>query len=292
MAPQGPQHKNWTFTVFFQDEAVEKDWFKKLEDIVDYACYGRELCPETKREHFQGYIQFKNRKRMSALKVLHPTAHWEIARGTDQSNYDYCSKDGVFTEIGTRIPVAAAAGKERYKRSRELAEAGDFDAIDDDIYIRCYSSLRCIHKDKRRKLPDLEAPCGLWIWGSSGSGKSKMAREIGAESMYFKMPDKWWDGYCDEDTVIIDDLDQTHVSMAYWLKIFADRYAFPVHVKNGGLFIRPKRIIVTSQYPIEEIWTDDETVSALRRRFEVKHLGGLKSTGNGTVDTFIQLTAN
>lgn len=40
--------------------------------------------------------------------------------------------------------------------------------------------------------------------------------------------------------------------------------------------IRPKRIFVTSNFSIEEIWEKDVDVEALRRRFQVIHMTDLE----------------
>jgi hypothetical protein len=59
------------------------------------------------------------------------------------------------------------------------------------------------------------------------------------------------------------------------LKEWSDHYPFQAEVKGSSMVIRPKIFVVTSQYKIEDIFTDPETVSALQRRFQVTRFGGL-----------------
>jgi len=82
---------------------------------------------------------------------------------------------------------------------------------------------------------------------------------------------KWWDKYDGEENVLIEDIDTTHSYMGFHLKIWADKYAFPVEVKNSGDLIRPKRIVVTSNYPIRTIFPDPSIHEPLERRFKVIH---------------------
>lgn len=94
----------------------------------------------------------------------------------------------------------------------------------------------------------------LWYWGDSGSGKSLRARE--GQDYYSKMPSKWWDGYNGQSTVIVDDLDPSHEYIGYHLKIWADHYSFNAEIKGGAINIRPKSIIVTSNYHPKDIFKD------------------------------------
>lgn len=56
--------------------------------------------------------------------------------------------------------------------------------------------------------------------------------------------------------------------MGYHLKIWGDRYAFIAETKGSSRYIRPQRIIVTSNYHPKDIWTDDTTLGPILRRFK------------------------
>jgi hypothetical protein len=83
---------------------------------------------------------------------------------------------------------------------------------------------------------------------------------------------KWWDGYYNQENVIIDDFDKYMKGQAYWLKIWGDRYAFPAEIKGSSAMIRPKVICITSQYHPCDIWDDSETLEAIRRRFKMIYM--------------------
>jgi len=154
----------------------------------------------------------------------------------------------------------------RYQDAWDLAKAGDIESIDADIRVRLYSSIRRIEKDYMPDVARLDAPCGTWIYGVSGAGKSRAVLDAYPQ-LYPKPRNNWWDGYQREDVVLLDDVDKFDVALGGKLKHWADCYPFIGENKGGSLKIRPKKFFVTSQYTIEQIWGDQETREALNRRF-------------------------
>jgi len=70
----------------------KEEWFKNSE--FKYAIFGREICPETKKPHLQGFVSCHKTKLLTQMKKLFPDGfcHLEIAQGTPKHNKDYCSK--------------------------------------------------------------------------------------------------------------------------------------------------------------------------------------------------------
>lgn len=70
----------------------------------------------------------------------------------------------------------------------------------------------------------------------------------------------------------MDDISPFDVKMASDIKNWADRYGRCLETKGGATTDQYEKFIITSQYSIEQIWTDEETRDAMNRRFEVIHM--------------------
>jgi len=124
------------------------------------------------------------------------------------------------------------------------------------------------------KIPDsIPVLKNEWIWGKTGLGKSSTARKENP-GFYIKSHNKWWLGYKGEDCVILDDISRSEANwLGEHLKQWADHYPFPSETKGDGMVIRPKKIVVTSNYSIDDLWGHDEDLcDALKRRFKVRHI--------------------
>ena len=75
---------NWAVTAYGEDILTIED-ASGFPAFVKKVFGGREVCPTTQREHFQGHIQCFTQQRMSAIKKWLPRAHLEVARNVQAS---------------------------------------------------------------------------------------------------------------------------------------------------------------------------------------------------------------
>jgi len=261
----------WCFTLNNPDNTVDN--YEKIQTDAAYLIVGKEVGEEG-TPHHQGYVYFKTKKSLKQMKVYVPRAHWETQKGSFEQAIEYCKKDEDFIEFGTP-PMSkkrkGECGKEFWDDVKKKAKAGQLDEIDSKVFVTHFNTLTKIATKYAPMPPDLDYPiCGEWFYGPTRTGKSRTAREENPGA-YLKKCTKWWDNYQEQDSVIIEDFDKQHAYLGPELKVWGDRYAFPAEVKGGQINLRPKKIIVTSNWHPNEIWTDHQTLGPILERFTLRH---------------------
>lgn len=118
-----------------------------------------------------------------------------------------------------------------------------------------------------KKPEPLSTVCGLWIYGDTGTGKTHSV-VMQHPDRYIKPLNKWWDGYQGEDVVHLDEVAPDHAKwMAPFLKKWADRWPFDAETKGSAIQIRPRLVVVTSNYSLLEMGFQENDLPALQRRF-------------------------
>lgn len=269
---QTPQAKCWCYTLNNPKAPIQFN-----ESTMTYLVYGEEKGKEGTFHH-QGFVVFKQQKRLSNMKDINGSAHWEIKspKSTFAQASEYCKKDGKYYEFGI-LPEEPRikgndANKSKWREINDKAKSGDLDWIDEKypkVFNQSYKNIKQMKVDYMKRKPNLPDVCGIWIYGKSGVGKTHILSEVYPDAYLKRAQNKWFDAYQQEDVVALDDLDDTHAYMGYELKKLADKYCYMVEVKNSSMYIRPSKCVVTSQYTIAEIWKNDpRTVEALKRRFQ------------------------
>jgi len=191
----------------------------------------------------------------------------------------YCGKDEGRREgpLEHGLPPASKAVKgDTKERNKLILEYGLSKAIEDglvpiDRAHHVQKGINLYHGLKSNPVTQ-DILHNEWHWGPTGTGKSRPLREKYPDA-YIKDTNMWWDNYQGEETVIIEDLGPKMINPQK-MKVWGDHYPFAAEGKGYSMRIRPKRILVTSNWTIEECYPEPQDYTAIRRRFAVHHHPG------------------
>lgn len=275
--------RNFCFTLNNYLE-TDEDILKNLQisGRAKYLLYGKETAPSTGTKHLQGFVVFPSLKNLPAVVAELPRgAHVEVCRGNVQDNVKYCKKGGDFVEMGAAPADKRKETMEEWALAKKQAEEGKFDDIRPDFYCRYLHNWEMIRQRKlqKQKLEWLPAVCGEWWWGVSGAGKSWKARAENPGA-FIHTRTHWWNGYDGQDVVIMDEMTPDFARMMRChLCEWADIYPFNAEIKNSMQFIRPKKVIVISNFSPEECFPLAKDLEAIRRRYKVTHFSQVYRAG-------------
>lgn len=249
----------WVFTKQEHDNAPEYD-----EKKHKYLLYGKETAPTTGKEHLQGYVVFKHPQRLKTLKKWLPGAHLEVAKGSAQQNYTYCTKEGDFVEFGTLPKQGKRTDVEKLvelaKQRKRPREAWEEEPV---AYFKFHKHYRHVfNMELYKETKDFRHVKVIVLWGPLGFGKSRIAHEADPH-LYTLFSEKplWFDGYCGEKTLLIDDF-CGGIEYLQLLRLL-DGYRMQCPVKGGSTWACWDTVYITSNTPPDAWYIE---YSALQRR--------------------------
>jgi hypothetical protein len=221
-------NRDWCFTAWNEPQFNEK---------MRYMVYGEELCPKTNKLHYQGFVMFKLQHRLKKTKELLECGvetHIEPRRGTRDQARNYCMKDNKYKEFGQFEPFSK---EQLFKQPIPYIKENH-----PEFYCRYYKGLERL-QDKGEKWRNIEVK---YIWGCSGSGKTRMIMEM--DNVYkIDPPYKWWDGYEGEDILLIDDFQEGQVERGYLLNLL-DGYRMRLETKGSHTWAKWTKVFITSNF--------------------------------------------
>lgn len=259
----------------------ERDELFLLRLPYTYLCWGEEICPTTKRHHYQGFVYLKDAKTFTAMRKVMEGRHIEIAKTINEA-IEYCKgdytnihgkykpKNEVFNEYGK--PPSQGKRTDIHKTLSAIKE-GSYTMRDIVSTATSYQSVRMAEvrlkyfEPARNWLPEV-----YWFYGPSGTGKTKAAYEMCEDPYVCMNSNKWWEGYDGHSDVIIDDYRCDFSTFSQLLRIL-DRYQYRVECKGGSRQLRAKRIIITTPKSPQETWgsrTSEEIYQLTRRIHQIQ----------------------
>lgn len=275
-----------------------------IDEIVEvcnqgnfYVIYGREVAPTTGTPHLQGFIYMPNAKTQSAVdklfmiqvrdgNLVQKNRPWHCDWAKDNAAaIAYCKKEGNWDDWNSELAPMSQEEKgkkggekmrELYKSTVELAKQGRMEECDPKLYLIYYNTLSKLN-DKALANAVYEEYTVFdfhWFYGPSGTGKSSTASKM-FPNAFRKNTSKWWDGYDRQEVVIIEEVSPRPVSdmsaLAQLYKVLCDNPPLMVECKGSSMKIRPKCVIFTSNYSIEELWVTSQERDPLLRRIKQWH---------------------
>jgi hypothetical protein len=137
----------WAFTAYEGQWSYFND-INVYSDVIAEWGYQEEVCPETKRRHYQGYIRTHRQHRLSAMIKLLSGVHIEIARDW-KALLNYCKKAESAIE-GTQ--VKAVSDYEHWSMPDLFINMAGY-AID---YFEIYRRLLVVDKLSIKQVKDAE----------------------------------------------------------------------------------------------------------------------------------------
>jgi len=277
---RGKMLKNWCFTDWPTDD--NDDWPLYNDADMAYMVVGKEICPDTQKQHWQGFVQLRTRQRMSTVKkYFSEKVHLEATNGTPEQAAAYCKKDGNFQEHGT---IVTQGKRSDISNAKSLLDSGaTITQVADECFGVFLRYSRALVEYQQLKLPTdrtvfTKNYCTI-LWGDTGSGKSRTAYNCDSFQVikydpvgrFFSAP---WDG---SRRVIIDDVcPETFRPRDLWLNIL-DPYSRQLRINVKGAYSKfaPVELYVTSNFdPVT--WIPGDT--ALQRRLDefctIRHMVG------------------
>lgn len=272
----------WVFTL--QDDGEFKEEFKEIKEhkLVRYLCYQKEVG-ESGNAHYQGYIELNGRCRLSAMKKLNASAHFEPRRGSREQAREYCRKEesrvpgtepiewGIWNSKGSGARTDLAALYESVKNGDDFADIQEQHL---ESYAKYYKFADRARTNLKRKIMEsrpFQKPTIKTYWGETGCGKTRLVHE--AEPDVYTVDcgtsqTLWWDNYDGQEAILFDDF-YGGVKHSILLQLI-DGYKMQLQVKGGYTFKAWTRVYFTSNKHPENWYKDKRGWPALRRRLETE----------------------
>lgn len=231
---------------------------KNLKTLAGFrfgmACH--EVCPDTGREHVHIYVCYNNPKKFRTIRNASLGGHVEKSFGSHKANIDYIMKD-----VSEENPLVWSEGDQPHQGNRlgpdELRSMSVLEVVETDpLHHQAYLRSRELLLNGGLSVNDLDGKRVevFYIFGSSGCGKSVLAKELLRQTMIeeavsycdiVKFKNDFWVGVVYGEFAFYDEFRDSDMKPSEFIN-FIDYNPQRMNIKGGSTLNRYKFIVITS----------------------------------------------
>lgn len=245
--------------------------------------------------HYQALLYFPDRLKNSYWEGKKCFAKAIPAQDCKQT-IAYCTKEDTRLDGPYRygpVPSYDTVSKAG-KRSNEdattalaLCKTGRWYDVEPSLLIKHAKNLQNLSSFFSTPL-ETEYCRGVWIYGEPSTGKSFFVRQwcrnytnffvptdettVGnSNNLYDKAQNKWFDGYANQDYILLDDFDPMGECLKHLFKRWFDCYKVTGEIKGSHVQLRHLLFYITSNWHPNDVFTDPKYLKAITQRCQIIH---------------------
>jgi hypothetical protein len=208
--------------------------------------------------HIQAYWEFKNAKTMSATKkIMGKRWHLEKRRGSKNQAWVYCLKDGdIMHQVGEE-PKAFDSQHNQWSNIREMIENGASDMEICAIYpqegMRCRTAIRNYRLMWQRAHADWRNVDVVYIWGKTGTGKTRSINEKYGYPNVFRITDYnsgSFDMYDGQDVIMFEEF-RSSFRLEKMLN-YLDGHPVELPCRYANQIAQYTKVFIVTNIPLDE----------------------------------------
>lgn len=241
------QCRTWDFTDHSMSDPTEI--YYKYKDIIRYMAWGHEHGKKTGKEHFQGCIQFINKKTKGGVLRIMKQINKDISIrpliAEEIHLENYIKKECLLKEFGKLMYQGHRTDLENIKKL--LDNGSTMKNIADDYFQTWCNNHNAFQKYKemvaKEKTKEFRHVEVIVLEGETGTGKTRKAMEEAT----FKIEGDglpWWDGYEGEKCILLDEY-SNQLSITKLLNVL-DGYQLRLPIKGGHTYANWNKVYITT----------------------------------------------
>lgn len=250
-------------------------WNKEYPKELPKNCKYLVTCDDETSEgkyHGHAFIYFKNPVKMTSIKKLFGNdCHVENIRcNSDAINYvkGENGKENRKTNILEHGTKPCNNGLHPMEKLLECESLDDCIEKYPDTFIKYRNGIKEVFNHKQKKNKYYKQPEVYWLYGGTGTGKTRTAMEDGAVAVSYR--NGFWTDWGDNRTICIEEL-RGEIPYAELLKLLDGYHNYhSVNIKGGEKWIDLDKIYITSPKTPEECYPNqyikNDSIQQLLRR--------------------------